>query len=82
VAWIVRGGAGIATGAKFELPDVGTPLRADRPEAEIGRVMAAGDVDGDGLPDLLLGIPSWEAEIEGESGRPGAIAVALGSLLP
>ena len=57
--WIVAGSL-LATGGTIELADVPTVFACAEESALCGyRLVSPGDVDGDGLPDLVVGAPQW-----------------------
>jgi hypothetical protein len=56
---------------------VGTTLLGQTPGDRAGQALVAGDVDGDGLPDLLVGAPRHDAV----GYRSGAAYLVLGSAL-
>jgi hypothetical protein len=45
----------------LDLADADGELLGDQAGSQLGLVLAAGDVDGDGVPDLALAAPFWDA---------------------
>jgi hypothetical protein len=63
-------------GPGFDPTDPSATIHAPRPNEEFGWVLATGDVDGDGIDDLVIG--AAEASPLGRSGA-GEVFVLLGS---
>ena len=60
--WVMPGSA-LGAGGLIPLAEMATVFACAEENAECGtRLVAPGDVDGDGLPDLLVGAPQWGAE--------------------
>jgi len=53
------------TGAGFDPTPAWTYRRSGEPYAECGSALAAGDIDGDGLPEVLVGCPGVNAAESG-----------------
>jgi hypothetical protein len=72
-------GASLAAGGTFAAEDADVTLIGEGGHNKLGAaVAAAGDVDGDGLPDLLISAPGWEGVVMGG----GKVYLVLGSQLP
>lgn len=64
VVWVIEGGAVMATGGNGRLLSVAAArsLWGADDEAWMGRSVATGDLDGDGLPDLVAGAPGTDLQ--------------------
>jgi hypothetical protein len=48
-------------------------------ESELGSAVAIGDVNGDGIDDIIMGAPDWYNTTQGTDSEPGAVFVVFGS---
>ncbi len=85
-AWLYDGVLGRDTGAVFiysaSTGAVIGVIEGDQESEELGTVVAdAGDVDGDGVGDLLIGAPGYTSVTAEFAGRVVVYSIATGSIL-